>query len=273
MQKLLRNATISITVAPHIHDGVAPITGFSLERFEALKSMHDEHFWFAGRRSLIDQALRDLQIDNRKIAIDLGCGPGAHLHMWQGYAHHVIGVDKFVEHAERFESSDTISLVAADVLALPFEDGSVDLILALDVFEHVPDVAAVAEAARILKPGAVLIVTVPAFQWLWSIRDKDAGHRRRYSLAEISDIVEDAGLSVQHARYYQFFLFPLVVVSRVIGRLSRGVRNVEDAPPRLTNSILRTVNLFEARLGARGITMPFGSSVLIAARKPFADVE
>lgn len=241
---------------------------FSLERFKALQRMHREHFWFAGRRALIAEALRDANSRRCGIAVDLGCGPGAHLDMWKCYARKVVGVDQFAEYVDSVALQSNIALVAADVLALPFDDQSVDLVFALDVIEHVPDEAALAEVMRVLKPDGVLIVTVPAFQWLWSVRDEEAGHRRRYTISEISDLIESAGLSVQTARYYQFFLFPIVVLSRLLGRSSRKMRDREEAPPRLMNKIFRSINLFEVRLGSFGLSMPIGSSVLVSARKP-----
>ncbi|WP_158284991.1 class I SAM-dependent methyltransferase [Hoeflea marina] len=201
-------------------------------------------------------------------ALDIGCGPGTHLRAWSGYARKVFGIDQYAGQVDSAAFDSNTQLIAGDVASLPFDDNSIDLMFALDVIEHVPDLPTLSEARRVLKPGGHILVTVPAFQWLWSVRDEDAGHLRRYSSAQIREVVEAAGLKVSRIRYYQCLLFPLVVLSRMFGRRSSATRDMEDFPPRLMNAAFRAVNRLEGRIDALGLAMPFGSSLVVLARKP-----
>ncbi|MGC1497455.1 MAG: class I SAM-dependent methyltransferase [Sulfitobacter sp.] len=216
---------------------------------------------------MLDNALR-IQVPQRvALAVDLGCGPGVQLESWRAYADRVVGIDQHAEQVDENIFDDGVELVTDDVTDLPFADDSVDLVLALDVLEHVPDVAVLQQAARVLKPGGTMLVSVPAFQWLWSFRDEGAGHLRRYTKSQICQRVEQAGMQVCRVRYYQFFLFPLVVLSRKLGKTSKVTRDAEDFPPGVVNTIFRTINRFEARLDGLGIRFPIGSSIIVTARK------
>ena len=217
---------------------------------------------------MIANALRKQSHTRVDLALDIGCGPGAQLGEWQKYARRIVGLDQYIAHVDAKYFDEKTTLIAGDVADLPFEDNSVDLVLALDVVEHVPDAPVLNEARRVLKPGGTLLVTVPAFQWLWSYRDKDAGHLRRYSKTSIKVAIEQSGLMVERIRYYQFFLFPLVVISRLFGRKTRKTRDMEDFPPSFINRAFRAINLFEARLDRFGLVTPVGSSLIVLAKKP-----
>ncbi|CUH88200.1 putative S-adenosylmethionine-dependent methyltransferase/MSMEI_2290 [Phaeobacter sp. CECT 5382] len=226
------------------------------------------HFWFEGRRRLVDLILsRDLE-EKADVAVDLGCGAGESLSGWKKHAWQVIGIDGHADLIAADFEDPTVSVMTADVADLPLADESADLVLALDVLEHVPDRQALQEACRILSPGGTLLVAVPAYQWLWSYRDEDAGHLRRYSKRGLRQLIESAGLTVERIRWYQCLLFPMVIVARLLGRRGPRVRDLEDNPPRLFNRLLLGINLFEVRLASLGIGMPFGSSILVTARKP-----
>lgn len=248
-------------------DDVLTAKPFTIERFEVLRQMQAGHFWHVGRRHMLVNALNDVSTTHLALAVDLGCGPGVQLASWRAYADRVIGVDQYADQVAAGIFGDGVELITADVTDLPFADNSVDLVMALDVLEHVPDVEVLKQVMRVLKPGGTLVLSVPAFQWLWSFRDDDAGHLRRYSKSQACQIVEKVGMQVCRVRYYQFFLFPLVVLSRIFGRNSKVTRDAEDFPPRFINAIFRSINRFEARLDALGLSLPIGSSIIVTARK------
>jgi SAM-dependent methyltransferase len=241
---------------------------FNVERFKVLQQIAPVHFWFEGRRRLIDVVLsRDLEA-KAGVAVDLGCGAGESLIGWKRHARQVIGIDGHAELIAADFGDPAVSVMTADVSDLPLTEAFADLVLALDVLEHVPDTLALKEACRILRPGGTLLVAVPAYQWLWSYRDEDAGHLRRYSKRSVRKLIEGAGLTVEYIRCYQCLLFPMVVLARLLGRRGPRVRDMEDNPPSLINRLLLGINLFEVKLGSLGIAMPFGSSILVTARKP-----
>lgn len=240
-------------------------TGFSLQRFSTLQELSEAHFWFAGRQALVRKVL-DRHLDGPVArALDVGCGPGHWLATWRSYAHEVCGIDPFAHVAASRTLEPGIRLLHGHASALPVGDQSTDLLVALDVLEHIDDLAALRDMHRALKPGGVLLVTVPAFAWLWSYRDADAGHLRRYSRATLCAALAQSGFEVAHLQYYQGLLFPAVMASRFLGRRTSRLRDTEDRPAPWLNRVLRAVNLLEVQSGLR---LPFGSSLLTLARKP-----
>jgi SAM-dependent methyltransferase len=244
---------------------------FTAERFHMLQQIAPDHFWFEGRRRLIDVILSQDLTQKAEVAVDLGCGAGDGLIGWKKHSRRIIGIDAYAELIATDFADPSISVVTADVSDLPLSDACADLVLALDVLEHVPDEQALREAYRILSPGGTLLVAVPAHQWLWSYRDEDAGHQRRYSKRSIRALIEGGGLTVERIRCYQCLLFPMVVLARLLGRRGSRVRNIEDNPPGRINRLLLGINLIEVKLARIGLVMPFGSSILVTARKTAHD--
>lgn len=238
--------------------------GFSKVRFDALSNFSENHFWFAGRQALVARILDAELTDKRMLALDLGCGPGMWLPSWLRYAHTVIGIDPFADGVDQGQFEEGIELVEGTISALPVLDGQADLVIVLDVLEHVDDRTALAEIKRALCTGGHVVATVPAMPWLWSYRDDDAGHLRRYTRASLLELFQDAGLQVHKMQYYQSLLFPLVAVSRLLGRRSAKARDREDMPPKRLNAFLRGVNMLEVNSGLR---LPFGSSLVLLAKK------
>lgn len=241
---------------------------FRADRLATLEEIEQEHFWFRGRLVLVE-ALLDRHVPRAgALVLDLGCGSGSLLDVLERRGHRTIGMDVRPEGLARaHERHPEALLVQAEADRLPLRDGVLDAVVALDVLEHVDDAAALREVARVLRPGGVLIASVPAVPWLWSFRDEDAGHLRRYSRRGLELELAAAGLVTAELRRYQFFLFPLVAAARVAGRRGPRVRDAEDRPSARVNRALGAVNRLDARLGAR-VTWPWGTSLVVAARRP-----
>jgi SAM-dependent methyltransferase len=143
--------------------------------------------------------------------------------------------------------------------------------VALDVLEHIPDdVAAVREIARVLAPGGMLYVTVPAYRSLWSAHDVALMHQRRYVASEIQHLVTDAGLEMVRLTYTVSFFLPLVWTIRTVRRLlfpNAPPKADVALTPRFVNGILRTILDREAGIALHA-SLPFGLTVFAAARKP-----
>jgi len=228
--------------------------------------MQQTHFWFRGRRRLVETLLRDELREPRQV-LDVGCGAGGISRWLLDHGHEAHGVDSSrasLEHAGQLVP--TASLHHGEAAALPFPEGSFDGVLLLDVLEHADDAAALAEARRVVRPGGWVLLSVPAFPWLWSFRDVDAGHLRRYSRRGLEDVVCRSGFAVERVTYYQCFLFPALAVARLAMR-GRRWRDAEERVPRPVNAFLTTVNNVEAR-AARWIDLPWGSSLFVRARAP-----
>lgn len=225
--------------------------------------MEGWHFWFEGRRCLVEELLAGCEPDAEARVLDVGCGTGYNLEFLRGRGWRMVGIDR---QPAGGASARLAPVLAADALSLPFASGSFDLVFMLDVLEHVEDGAAVREVARVLKPGGTLLVTVPAFPFLWSRRDQVAGHLRRYRAASLDRVLRQAGFEPIETRYYQFFLFPLVLLTRWTSRDSSTALDAEERPPRVLNSILSVVNRLEVRMGRR-IRWPWGSSLASVSRR------
>lgn len=238
------------------------------EEYARMRQFEDEYWWFVSRRRLALSLLQEFEPAGK--VLDVGCGTGAVLAEIQKNRD-AWGLD-FSELALDFgRERGLLNLVHGNAEQLPFADGEFSAIVTLDTLEHVPDdVKAIAEIARVLQPGGAAIINVPAFRWLWGPHDVALMHFRRYTKNELADKLTAAGLEVQWASYGVFFLFPVVVMIRVLDKLKK--RDAEVDLPKVStgfNRFLLKLMDFEARL-MRNIPLPWGSSVAAVAVKPLS---
>ena len=237
------------------------------ERLRRLAEIEDWHFWFAGRRELVDRLVSAELAGGRRDVLDVGCGTGSTLARYAA-DHRATGVDASPEAVAAARARVPRATVdRAEAESLPFADESFDVVFLLDVLEHADDRAALAEVARVLRAAACAVASVPAMPALWSYRDAGAGHLRRYTRASVGALADSAGLELEALRPYQFALSPVVAVTRLLGRGGPRLRDLEDRPPRAVNAALRALNVAEARIGAR-VPLPFGTSLVARLRKP-----
>jgi SAM-dependent methyltransferase len=156
------------------------------------------------------------------------------------------------------------------VLEMPFASDSFDLAASLDVIEHLDDdLGALVELRRVVAPGGSLLVTVPAYQWLWSGHDEINHHHRRYTRSSLQRTGEQAGWEQVRTTYFNSLLLPVAIVLRVLDRLS--TRTTESSldlwvPPRPLNWLLERPLALESALIARGGRIPAGLSLLAVFR-------
>lgn len=241
---------------------------FSAERLRRVAELEDWHFWFVGRRALLHRLISRNLLNKDGLILDIGCGTGSLVRGLLGQGHHVLGIDVRPEGLRRVGAlTPDSSLVQADALCIPLSAGSVDLVLMLDVLEHVADRAALEEISRVLRPGGKAILTAPAMPWLWSYRDEDAGHIRRYTRGQLHALAASASLVVVETRHYQFFLLPLLILTRFAGRKSPRMRDLEEQRFPLISDLLTLVSRAEVWWG-RFIRWPIGASLVAVCRKP-----
>jgi SAM-dependent methyltransferase len=241
---------------------------FSSARLTRIAELERWHFWFAGRRALVDRLRARYAGDDAGLVLDVGCGTGSTLVPLTRRGTPAAGIDLRPEGLRALRRALPVARLAqANATELPLLPRAVGTVTLLDVLEHVDDGAALREAHRVLRPGGWVFVTVPALPVLWSYRDEAAGHRRRYTRKGLQAALAGAGFRVAEVRWYQCVLLPLVALNRFFGRGSRAARDREDAPAPLLNVLFQRINTWEATAGAM-IRWPLGSSLAVAARKP-----
>jgi len=237
------------------------------DEYRKMREQEDRYWWFVARRQLALALLDRYGCPLPKI-LDLGSGTGAVLNELQthGWA---VGVD-FSPHALAFSKERGLQLlVQGDAEHLPFLDASFDVVVTLDTIEHVRnDARAITEVFRVLKPGGILIMNVPAYRWLWGPHDVALMHFRRYTKGQVSTLLRSAGFGIERLSYSVFFLFPVVVAIRVAERLRSGPAQVRlpQVSARLNSWLLRLMAL-EGKI-VMAASLPFGSSLVAVARRP-----
>jgi SAM-dependent methyltransferase len=236
--------------------------------WDQIERVERRHWWFRGRRELVTSLLRSRLPDGARV-LDVGCGTGFVL-------------ERLLDHFDAWGLEPDSSVRArASALAAPrirpgstddhaaVEAGSFDAVLLLDVLEHLDDDAAGLRAVLpLLRPGGIVLVTVPAMPWLWSSHDVLNEHRRRYTRATLEGLVESSGLVPVVLSYANARLFPLALVHRATLRLvGRRTDRELDVPPRPVNELFARIFAGEAKGAARGY--PAGLS-LVALLEPQA---
>ena len=224
------------------------------------------HWWFRGRLAVIRATLRRALPPRRVRLLELGCGSGNVLAALSEFGE-AVGMDAHDElsAAARAAGLDVRVGHLPDDLGVP--PGWAEVVLLLDVIEHVDDDVAALGAARTgVGEGGLLVVTVPAYQWLWSGHDEVLGHRRRYTGGELRAAVERAGFTVLRVSYFNTLLFPLLAAVRAWKRI-RGDRGHDlRRPAAPLNWLLERVFAFERHLVPR-VSLPFGASLLLIGRR------
>lgn len=212
-----------------------------------LADVEREHWFYSGKRIIVRhwiQRLRPLRRDD--LLADCGAGTGLFASEMTALCR-VIAIDDFEESlviARRNLGDDRVR--RGSCTALPLDDSSVDVLTALDVIEHVQeDHLALREFARVVRPGGLAIITVPALMLLWSDWDVALHHFRRYTRRSLLDVIPRAQFEIACCQYVNVAAFPIVLAVRkfraIKQRLGGRVENrSEDAiPPRLLNNLLR----------------------------------
>jgi SAM-dependent methyltransferase len=229
----------------------------------------DRHWWYRGRRSVLERVVADLRLPADARILDAGCGSGRNM---VDFARHgaVTGIELSETSVCLARARAAGEVVEGSVLEMPFDDGSFELAASLDVIEHLEDdLGALRELRRVVAPGGALLVTVPAYQWLWSGHDEINHHHRRYTRRSLQQIGEQAGWRQVRTTYFNSLLLPAAILLRVLDRFSR--KTTESSldlwvPPAPLNWLLERPLALEAAMIGRGGRIPAGLSLLAVFR-------
>jgi SAM-dependent methyltransferase len=226
---------------------------------DKLGRLEDRHWWYAERRWLLRQALGASATPGAR-ALDVGAAAGGNTRVLRSAGYECLALE-YGETGAVLARGRGLTVVRGDATALPLADATIDVVVAFDVLEHIPDdKSAAAELYRCLKPGGRVVVAVPCDMRLWSAHDVAVDHVRRYERAELVSLVEGAGFTDVEVRSWMVLLRPVVALRR---RSSSG--SDLDEPGRVTNAVLRSVVVAERYLPVRSAP---GVSLLLTAVKP-----
>jgi len=236
---------------------------------QAMLNVDEQHWWYRGRRRIIASELERLPLPAGALVLDAGCGSGRTMVDLVRYGD-VRGVELNEEAAEIARERGCGEVVVGQVEALPWEDDTFDLITCLDVIEHTADDAlALTELRRVCKPGGWLLVTVPAYQALWSSHDEANHHYRRYSRRSLRAAATEAGWRVERVTSFNSLLLAPAAAIR-IARRRRHPNGDETGDlhlgPAWLNRALEGPLRLEARWLAGGRTLVAGLSLLAVLR-------
>ncbi len=239
-----------------------------------LAGVEREHFWFAERRALVWDVLRRAGVAARIAggetveAVDVGCGTGFTAAWLSRRGLPTVGLDANANFSA--DAARAADLLAGDITAVE-PAAEFDCLLLLDTLEHLPDdVAFLRHAAKALRRRGIVVITVPAFAWLWTDADDYAGHLRRYTKRTLRGMLGVAlpGARVLELRYFYGSVLPLYLLRKIVpSRLARTLWRTELALPAFANAVLGAIVRAERRItGARGA--PAGTSLVACVRLP-----
>lgn len=243
-------------------------SGFYQDYFKLEKG----NWWFRVRRNLIFALLKKyLPAATRKTEIlDFGCGSGFLVGELQKLGYEASGLDRSAEAIDYGTGRGIRNLKIQQGDKIDFPDGRFNLVLALDVLEHIKDDArAIREIERVLKPGGWVIITAPAYMFLWGVQDEVSRHFRRYSRSElVNKFKSSSSLKIIKQSYFNTLLFPPIALFRLVSKLLPKPKRESDFEigGGFVNSVFYYIFNLESDL-LKYLNFPFGVSILLVAKK------
>jgi SAM-dependent methyltransferase len=232
----------------------------------AYRELFHGHWWWRARERLILETIEAHRSRNGpETILDVGCGDGLFFDRLEQY-----GKVEGIEMEPAAVSSD--SRWRNRIFIGPFDETfdlgrRYTLVLMLDVLEHFPDpIARLKWAGELLRPDGMLILTVPAFELLWTSHDELNHHYTRYTRRRLSEVVEDAGLRLEFARYFYHWMFPVKLAVRFKEALLGAEPETPSIPRAWLNRLLYGVSRIEQKTLGR-LPLPFGTSLLAVAKR------
>lgn len=239
------------------------------EEYSYMYAVENSHWWFVSRRRLMVELIKSFNMKNPEI-LDVGCGTGGNLKALDGVGS-TCGTDISPRALEFCRMNGFGNVMESGIEEIPLKDGIFDIIVCLDVLEHLDNpLTGLGELRRVLKDDGRIIVTVPAFTSLWGQHDIALGHLRRYRRRTLTRILEESDFQVLKMSYLYFLSFFVVAPVRLLRSLFTSGHNAKSdttsLPPKPLNMLLTGIFTLEARFSSR-IGLPIGTTICAVVRK------
>lgn len=236
--------------------------------YKELYVLEDKHWWHKAKRRISLQLLLTSLIKKKNNILDLGCGAGKNMEALRQFGT-VWGIDTSKEAVYYCKKRGLKHVSIGKAEATTFPPHSFDVVTLFDVLEHTDDAKTLKEIYRILKPNGLLLITVPAFQSLWSQWDIVLHHKKRYTKSSLQKILQQHNFSIMKISYAFSFLFlPAYFVRKIKTKLFKTESYPSDfqlnAP--IINNFFNSISFFETFFILHDL-VPFGTSVMCLSKK------
>jgi SAM-dependent methyltransferase len=236
------------------------------EAYKEMIELQEEHWWFVARRDVIQSFIKmQMPQGSGSKVLEIGCGVGGNVGLlsqsgqYRGIDMHKPAIDYCSEKYPQFEFQCT----RVEDIPQEFSSNKFDSIYLLDVLEHIDDQVAILKSTQnYLTQSGKILLTVPAFKFLWSPHDDFVHHVRRYTKAGLKKVLEDSGYKVERISYFNSILFPLALIQRLGMRMLNKKLNTHlSTPPTIVNWLFKVIFTQEAWILKR-INLPVGLSII-----------
>lgn len=238
--------------------------------YATMEERERTYWWHLGRLRIIQGYVRRAKGGKKNFKIlNIGCGTGGTIDMLEAFGK-TDNVDISDDAIKLMKKNGYKNIIKVDDIELPFKAKTYDMVGAFDVLEHIDkQVDALKEWKRVIKDDGAIIITVPAYQWLWTDHDVSLHHKRRYTTKRLAAAAKQAGLKPQKKSYAIVFSLPLVVgfrlLNKALGRKADSETSYVDVPD-WVNRTFTNLLYAESKLHGR-VSFPAGTTVVAVLRK------
>lgn len=234
--------------------------------YQDLQALQEQHWWFKARREILSKVFRSLALPTNCDILEIGCGTGGNLMMLGDFGN-VCGMEMH-EEAVQYAKQTTGKDVRSGFLPgnVPFEK-KFDLVCLLDVLEHIEnDELALSSLQGLLKPGGRIVITVPAYQWMFGRHDTLLHHFRRYSRKKLRALSANHSIEIEKLSYFNTLMFPIATLAFLTDRMTSVEKCTGyDVPVKWLNSAFYQIFRLE-RFVIDKLSLPFGCSLLLVSK-------
>lgn len=240
--------------------------------YQRMRQYEDDYWWYHGLRGLTIASIAKYCVEPRPLLLDAGCGTGGELSWLRDHLPNVVatGVDLVPEAIRSTRQRGFRDLACASVMGLPFPDGTFDIVTSMDVLyiQGVDDVAALREMRRVTRPDGLLVLNLPAFEFLRGGHDVAVRTRHRYRRSEVHALLLENGYRVETLSYWNMLMLPVVALARWMSRSSPPGDAASDFRriPGWASEALKGLIRTEVKAVQR-FSLPAGVSIFAVARK------